>query len=75
MVLDSVVLISSNNALPTTPTVVTALGENTESELIKFENATIVDPSQWSGGSGYSVDITNGTDTIVMRIDADTDIY
>ena len=75
MVLDSVVLISSNNTLPTTPTVVTALGENTESELIKFENATIVDPSQWSGGSGYSVDITNGTDTIVMRIDADTDIY
>jgi hypothetical protein len=75
MVLDSVVLISSNNALPTTPTVVTALGENTESELIRFENATIVDPSQWSGGSGYSVDITNGTDTIVMRIDADTDIY
>ena len=75
MYLDSVVLISSGNALPTTPTVVTALGEATESELIKFENATLVDPSQWSGGSGYSVDITNGTDTIVMRIDADTDIY
>jgi hypothetical protein len=75
MYLDSVVLISSGNALPTTPTVVTALSEATESELIKFENATLVDPSQWSGGSGYSVDITNGTDTIVMRIDADTDIY
>ena len=75
MYLDSVVLISAGNALPTTPTVVTALSEATESELIKFENATLVDPSQWSGGSGYSVDITNGTDTIVMRIDADTDIY
>jgi len=75
MYLDSVVLISSGNALPTSPTVVTALNEATESELIKFENATLVDPSQWSGGSGYSVDITNGTDTIVMRVDADTDIY
>ena len=75
MNLDSVVLINTMNALPTSPTVVTSLSEATESELIKFENATVVDPSQWSGGSGYSVDITNGTDTIVMRIDADTDIY
>jgi hypothetical protein len=76
MYLDSVVLISSGNALPTTATVVTTLDESTESELVTFKNATLVDPAQWgSGSSGYTVDITNGTDTIVMRIDADTDLY
>lgn len=75
MYLDSVVVLSTGNSLQS-PTVVTSLGENTESELIKFENATMVDPTQWgSGSSGYTIDITNGTDTIVMRIDADVDLY
>ena len=75
MYLDSVVVLSTGNTLQS-PTVVTTLGENTESELIKFENATMVDPTQWgSGSSGYTIDITNGTDTIVMRIDADVDLY
>ena len=75
MVLDSVVVLSTGNTLQS-PTVVTSLGENTESELIKFENATMVDPTQWgSGSSGYTIDITNGTDTVIMRIDADVDLY
>jgi predicted extracellular nuclease len=75
MYLDSVVVLSTGNSLQS-PTVVTSLGESTESELIKFENATMVDPTQWgSGSSGYTIDITNGTDTIVMRIDADVDLY
>ena len=72
---DSIVFISANNTLPT-PTVVTQLGENTESELVTFTSATLVDPSQWTGsGSGFNVDITNGTDTIAMRIDNDVDLY
>ena len=76
MYLDSVVLISSGNALPTTPSLITSLDETTESELVKFENATLVDPTQWgSGSSGYTCDITNGSDTITLRIDADTDLY
>jgi predicted extracellular nuclease len=76
MYIDSLVVLSTGNALPTTPTVVTSLSEATESELIKFENATLVDPTQWgSGSSGYSIDITNGTDTIVLRIDADVNLY
>src|SRR6056300_112145 len=75
MYVDSIVVLSTGNAIQS-PTVVTTLGENTESELIKFENATMVDPTQWgSGSSGYTIDITNGTDTIVMRIDADVDLY
>ena len=72
---DSIAFISSNNTLPT-PTVVTQLGENTESELVTFTSATLVDPSQWTGsGSGFNVDITNGSDTIAMRIDNDVDLY
>ena len=72
---DSIAFISSGNPLPT-PTVVTQLGENTESELVTFKSATLVDISQWTGsGSGFNVDITNGTDTIAMRIDNDVDIY
>ena len=75
MYVDSVTVLSTGNATQT-PTVVTALGESTESELVKFENMTMVDPTQWgSGSSGYNIDITNGNDTIVMRIDADVDLY
>ena len=75
MYVDSVTVISTGNATQT-PTVVTSLGESTESELVKFENMTMVDPTQWgSGSSGYNIDITNGNDTIVMRIDADVDLY
>ena len=75
MYVDSVTVISTGNATQT-PTVVTSLDESTESELVKFENMTMVDPTQWgSGSSGYNIDITNGTDTVVMRIDADVDLY
>ena len=75
MYVDSITVLSTGNATQT-PSVVTALGESTESELVKFENMTMVDPTQWgSGSSGYNIDITNGTDTIVMRIDADVDLY
>lgn len=58
------------------PSIVTALGEETESELVTIENVTLVNPAQWSNsGSGFNVDITNGTDTFLMRIDNDVDLY
>ena len=72
---DTVILVSQGNTLQT-PVVVTDLGEDTESELARFNNATIIDPSQWTGsGSGFNVEITNGTDTIELRIDDDVDLY
>ena len=72
---DSIVLVSAGNALqPAAP--VTALGEVTESDLVVFTNARLINPTQWTGaGSGFNVDVTNGTDTIVVRIDADVDLY
>ena len=72
---DSIILHGTGAALKQ-PTVVGSLVEANESDLIVFEHATLVNPSQWTGsGSGFNVDITNGTDTIQMRVDADVDIY
>ena len=66
---------SVNNTL-VTPTDVTALGEDTESQLIRMTNMTLVDATQWTGsGSGFNVDITDGTNTFQMRIDNDVDLY
>lgn len=64
---DSIVLVNSSNMIPT-PTVVTSLGENTESELVRFENALITDVN----GSNY--ELVSGNDTITMRVDSDTDV-
>ncbi len=71
----SIVLVSQGNELPQ-PTIVTTLGENTESELVAFQCATLVDPAQWTNsGSGFNVDVTNGTETITLRIDNEVDLY
>lgn len=59
-----------------TPTIVTAINEDTESELIKIASVWIPDPSQWTGtGSGFNVNVTDGTNTYAMRIDNDVDLY
>lgn len=58
------------------PTQVSTLVEANESDLLVFENAYLVDPAQWTGsGSGFNLDVTNGTDTITVRVDADVDAY
>ncbi len=72
---DSIVFISTGNALKT-PDLVTVLGENTESNLTIFKYATLVNPTQWTGaGSGFNVDVTDGNNTIQLRIDADVSLY
>ncbi len=68
-------LLSANNAL-LAPSEVTALNESTESQLIKINGLTLANPSQWTNsGSGFNVDVTNGTTTFQMRIDADVNIF
>ena len=68
---DSIYLLSSGNALPAA-SIETALDETTESELIKLIGFTLADATQWpASGSSANVDITNGTDTMTMRIDSD----
>ncbi len=73
---DSIVVVSTNAALPT-PVVITALDESTESQLIRMNDVTVVNPTQWTNaGSGFTVDVTDGVNTIQLRIDADVaDVY
>lgn len=72
---DSIEVISQGN--PTAmPMVVTALDESTENRLVTLENMMVADTSAWTGsGSGFNVPLTNGTDTLIMRVDNDVDLY
>ncbi len=72
---DTLWMVSAGNALKD-PLVTTVVDESTESELIRINDLTLVDPGQWTGtGSGFNVDVTNGTQTFTMRIDNDVDLY
>lgn len=72
---DTLWVVSTGNALKD-PLLTTALDESTESELIRINDLTLVDPGQWTGtGSGFNVDVTNGTQTFTMRIDNDVDLF
>lgn len=76
LVLDSILTTLPNQSLPT-PTIVTTLDETTESELVKINGPlTLVDAAQWTNtGSGFNVDVTDGSTTYQMRIVRGTDIY
>lgn len=72
---DTIILVSSGNDL-NVPMIVTELNEGTESELIKIENLSIVDPTEWTNdGPGFNVNVTNGINTYTMRIDNDSNIF
>jgi len=73
---DSIVVISTNGTLPS-PVVITDMNESTESQLIRMNNVYVINSAQWTNaGSGFSVNVTNGPDTIQLRIDADvSDVY
>lgn len=67
-------VLSSNNAL-VTPTIVTALGEDTEGKLVRLEGLK-VDETTNSSTSGFNVLATNGAgDQFSIRIDADIDAF
>lgn len=72
--MDSMVFISSGNPIYN-PSVVSNLGETTESKLVRLNGLTLVNSTQWpaSGLSG-NVQATNGVDTFVIRIDSDGNI-
>lgn len=58
------------------PVLITSLNEATESEMVRMNCVRLVDPSQWTNqGPGFNVDITDGLNTITMRIDAQVDLY
>lgn len=67
---DSILLISSGAFLPS-PRLVTNLDETTEANLIELRDLRLLDGSQTFS---YNMDATNGTDTITIRVDSDTDV-
>lgn len=72
---DTVMMISSGNPL-WFPDIVTALSEDTESQMTRINCVTLVNPAQWTNsGSGFNVDLMVGTEVVQMRVDADTDVY
>jgi len=63
---EEITVFSQGNAT-VTPTVVTALDESTESQLITLENVTLVDgEATWP--SNGSISITDGTNTFTVRV-------
>ncbi len=73
---DSIFVISSGNAT-LTPTVITAaLTENNEGSFIRINNVSLSNATQWTGaGTGFNVDITNGSTTWQLRIDDAVDLF
>lgn len=71
--MDSIKIISSGNALKQ-PRVVTSLDETTESDLVLFRNAVAVDTIA-NTGSGTTIKIAAGTDTLDLRVDADVSLF
>jgi len=55
------------------PTVVSMLGESTESQLVTLEDVTLVDPIAWDeSGASFNVEVTDGTNTFNVRVDNST---
>lgn len=75
---DTIVIVGTNITLPA-PQVVTAMTEATESRLIRINNLTMVNPTQWptpgATGSGATVRVTNGVDSFDVRIDNDVNLF
>ncbi len=73
---DSVYQISTAQPLPA-PRTVTAIDESTENEIVQIVGPlTLPTPSQWvAAGSGFNVDVTDGTTTYQLRIVRGTDLY
>lgn len=72
---DSIIKLSVGNSL-FQPTVVNYLNESTESQLIQMKKMELVDPNTWSNNPlGFTVKVTDGTNTFDMRIDNDVNIH
>jgi hypothetical protein len=68
IVADSIKVLSTNNNL-VAPKTVTELTETDESSLIRITNLNFVNPSEWKGaGTGFTVNMTNGTKEFPIRI-------
>jgi len=74
---DSIVIFASNRTIKN-PTIVSNIGEFEEANLVRFNNVTLLNPAAWTTGtgtSGFTVQITDGTNITDVRIDNDCPLY
>jgi hypothetical protein len=60
------------------PTIATTLSENLEGDLVRINNVTLVNQAAWTtgtGGTGFTIQVTDGTNTTDVRIDNDCPLY
>ena len=69
---DSIWVLDSNRTVPM-PMPVSKLDETTESKLLRMDQWEIIDTTGWPTSNFGNYDITNGTDTVTMRMDGDRD--
>ena len=68
-----VTILSSGNPRESTLVNLDQIGEATEGSFVKVDDVYLVDPTDWPAeGSSASVDLTDGTTTVTLRIDSDT---
>ncbi|MBK8563359.1 MAG: lamin tail domain-containing protein [Saprospiraceae bacterium] len=77
--LDTIIFESANNPL-LSPELTTFLNESHESELVRFTNMELVNPSAWTpAGTGFNVQIRSivnpNANPITMRIDNDCELF
>ncbi|MCF7804131.1 MAG: lamin tail domain-containing protein [Candidatus Marinimicrobia bacterium] len=70
-----VTVLGSNASLPDTQVItIGEMGEGYENQVIRIERVTMVEePSEWPESGYKNLHITDGTDTLVMHIDGDTE--
>jgi hypothetical protein len=74
--LDSVFVLGTGRPLQAAVPV-DSLSEQTESNLVTITGFQIVNPAQWTTGTGtgFNVQVSNGIRTIDLRIDNDCDLF
>ncbi|MCB0761239.1 MAG: lamin tail domain-containing protein [Flavobacteriales bacterium] len=72
---DTILYMESGLAL-TEPIISSEHNEDTESILVELKCVELVDPAQWTNEEpGFNVEITAGSLSFTMRIDADVDLF
>jgi hypothetical protein len=75
ILVDTLILSTEGEAL-TEPEFVNTLDEFSECRLVRLKCAELVDASEWTNAAPlFDVSVTNGVDTFLMVIDADTDLF
>jgi hypothetical protein len=71
IIADSITVVSTGNEIKD-PTDVTSLSEDTESDFVMLTKVWLADDTETVWPSNGNIDVTNGVDTMTLRIDSDT---